>query len=318
MSSDSVFTGPCSKLKSKSTKQGLLAIALWSASVAITREVTEDLGPVFPAVFIYFLGFIIIYLIEYKTSNPFEVIKNFSFKYLFICGLLFSINMLVFYLAIGVALDYQALLGVGLTNYLWPTLTIVFSMFIFKNKASKFIWLGMLIASIGIFFVVTHQDVVSLSSFVSNINKNKEAYLLALLAAVTWALFSNYTKALKLEEQKERGKEKSAVPFFMFFSTLLFLIASPFFLPETYKVSIGKIFGIVFLAFSNSLGYIYWDKAMRHGNEVLVVSASYFIPLFSTLCICVCFQIVPGVKLWLGCVMIILGAYISNKSLMKL
>lgn len=53
-----------------------------------------------------------------------------------------------------------------------------------------------------------------------------------------------------------------------------------------------------FLGVATYLGYALWDTAMRQGNVVLVVTCFYL-------------AVVPGPKLWVGCVILIAGSMLS-------
>jgi drug/metabolite transporter (DMT)-like permease len=71
------------------------------------------------------------------------------------------------------------------------------------------------------------------------------------------------------------------------------------------------------LGLATALAYIFWDIAMRKGNLVLVAAFSYFIPLFSTLLSSLYLHVTPGLSLWLGCALIVLGSLISWKGVLN-
>jgi hypothetical protein len=50
------------------------------------------------------------------------------------------------------------------------------------------------------------------------------------------------------------------------------------------------------------------------GNALLVAAGSYFTPLFSTLVSCVYLGIQPGLRLWVGCLLIVVGSIASWRS----
>jgi drug/metabolite transporter (DMT)-like permease len=67
------------------------------------------------------------------------------------------------------------------------------------------------------------------------------------------------------------------------------------------------------LGLATALAYVFWDTAMRKGNLVLVAAFSYFIPLLSTLLSSLYLHVTPGLSLWLGCILIVLGSLMSWK-----
>jgi drug/metabolite transporter (DMT)-like permease len=68
------------------------------------------------------------------------------------------------------------------------------------------------------------------------------------------------------------------------------------------------------LGFATYFAYTLWDNAMRQGDVVLVASASYMTPLFSTLFSCLYLAVIPPAGLWVGCVVLVAGSLISRWS----
>ena len=65
------------------------------------------------------------------------------------------------------------------------------------------------------------------------------------------------------------------------------------------------------LALVTAVAYALWDVAMRRGNVRLVLAASYFTPLLSTLVSCLYLNLAPGPKLWMGCLVLVAGSLLS-------
>ena len=62
------------------------------------------------------------------------------------------------------------------------------------------------------------------------------------------------------------------------------------------------------------VAYSCWDLAMRRGDLVLVATASYFIPLLSTLVSCLYLGVAPGTRFWLGCLVLVAGSLLSRRA----
>jgi drug/metabolite transporter (DMT)-like permease len=283
------------------TLLGLAAILLWSTTVAFTRSATEELGSLTSGALIYLIGGYLGCL--YLALNGGLRLRLASVKrsYLFTCGFLFIIYIAAFYLALGSAMNRAQALEVGLINYLWPMLILLFSIPILNTRAT---WLALpaaLIATVGIFLATLQNQTVSWPNFIENVSQNQAPYLLALLAAVSWAFYSNLSR--KLAGSESGG----AVPFFML-ATGLVLGFFRLIHPEHSQFSIRAGAELLYLAIGPNLAYVFWDMAMRKGDVVLVASASYFTPLLSTLVSCLYLGLTPAWQLWLGCALIILGA----------
>ena len=113
---------------------------------------------------------------------------------MFGCGSLFVLYTALIYLAVGIAKDREQLLEIALLNYLWPALTILFSVILLKRPASLLLVPGTVLALIGVFLAMTQSAHLSWSSFIGHLQTNPAAYALALGAALAWALYSNLAR----------------------------------------------------------------------------------------------------------------------------
>lgn len=291
--------------KYRHTLCGLGAILIWSTSIALARSITEQIGSLTAAAAVHLVGgaFCLGHHF-FRGQNSLHQVRRLSPKYLFGCGTLFVLYMLALFLAIGSAADRRQVLEVGLINYLWPALTIIFSLFLLKFKANLLLAPGTLLALLGIFLVLRPDNPTSLTSIFTNIASNPLSYGLAMIAAVSWALYSNLTR-------RWAGPESSG-------GVVLFLPAAGIFL---FLLRLGSIEEslwnwravgeVIFMGLATALGYVLWDIAMRKGNLVFVAAFSYFTPFFSTLLSCIYLGITAGVALWLGCLLIVAGSFLS-------
>jgi drug/metabolite transporter (DMT)-like permease len=290
----------------RGTLAGLAAILLWSTTVALIRSLSERVGPITAGVAVYAIGgiFCMIQLLGSKTSH--HQIWNLPSRYLLGCGGLFVVYMLAIYLGIGLANDRHQVLQVGLLNYLWSALTILFSLFLLKNKWRFVLIPGTLLALTGIFLVLTEGSSISWFSFVGNVASNPVVYVLGLTAAVSWALYSNLTR---------RWGEKATTSGVILFipATAIVLLLVRLFIVEAGSWSLAAGLEASCLGLATALAYAFWDIAMRKGSLVLVAAFSYFIPLLSTLLSSLYLHVTPGLFLWLGSVLIVIGSLMSWK-----
>ena len=197
----------------------------------------------------------------------------------------------------------------GLLNYLWPALTLLFSLRLQGNTARIGLIPGTLLALFGIFLVLTQGAAVSWSSFATNVLSNPLAYGLALLAAVLWGLYSNLTR------RWGGADSRGAVLLFTLASGLafgLFRLLRP---EAGASISGGVAAEVAFLALATALAYVFWDMAMRAGDAVLVAACSYLTPFFSTVVSTLYLKVLPGLSLWLGCLLIMAGSFLSWRSI---
>jgi drug/metabolite transporter (DMT)-like permease len=293
----------------RSTLCGLLAILLWSTTVALGRSLTEQLGPLTTTAAVYLIGGLSSLARNWLTIGHLPSLRTFPLRYLLGCGSLFVLYMFTFFQAIGLAADRLQVLEIGMVNYLWPSLTILFSLLLLGKRARIWLLPGTLLALIGVVLVLSQGATITLSSFWYNLASNPLAYTLALVAALSWGLYSNLTR------RWSGDAEKGAVPLFML-ATGLLMLPLCLLADETSSWNPVSITELLFLSLATTLGYACWERAMRRGNIVLVAACSYFTPLLSTLTSSIYLQVTAGAELWLGCLAIIAGSLLSWSSIM--
>lgn len=287
---------------------GLMAILLWSMTVALARSISEQIGPIPAGASVYLVGgFFSVVFYSFKNDG-FRIIKKVNRIYLFGCGSLFVIYGTTLFLALGMADNRYQTLELGLINYLWPALTLLFSIFILSQKASLWLIFGTILAIAGVYFVTTNNLAFSVREFIYHVGSNPMAYSLALIAAVSWALYSNLTRLFA------GGMNGGLVPLFLLITGIVLSGVLFIYLEKivwSYKVAIE----IVVLGLATALAYIFWDAAMRKGEIILVVAFSYLAPFFSIVFASVYLNVLPNNTLWLGCLFIVIGSFISWRSI---
>jgi len=287
------------------TVLGILAILLWSSTIAVTRSVTEAVGPYTAGSAIFLLGGMLTLFLHYVQNREMPSPRCFSRYYLLGCGSLFVICMASIYIAIGEAVNRSQLLEIGLINYLWPVLTVAFSIPLLGNRAGVLLLPGLIMTVFGISLVTTQGQEFSIAGLWKNVSGNPVAYGLALVAALSWGLYSNLSRRWGAKDGQ------GAVTLFML-ATSAILVAFRFFAVEPAQWSIVTVWEVLFLAGASSVGYIFWDIGVRKGSFVAVSISSYLTPLLSTFIACLYLKIGAGRGLWFGCALIVVGAYLSK------
>lgn len=296
----------------KNTLFGVLAILFWGSTVAFSRSLTEQLGTITAGSLVFILSSFFSWLYTLLVSpGNFKKMFKLPPSYLWGCGLLFVIYMTTLYLAIGLSINRLQVVEISIINYLWPGLTLLFSVPILYKRARLSIILGILLCITGVYIAMNPYHNFSLLPLLQNIQENSLPYLFAFIAAVSWALYS--TLARKWAGDNEEG----AVPIFLFFTGITLFILRFFFQEETiwsFKVGIELLYMAIFPTF---LAYFFWDQAMRRGNIVLVATLSYFTPLLSVFISSLYLQITIDIRLWVASILVVIGAIISKYSILE-
>jgi drug/metabolite transporter (DMT)-like permease len=230
------------------------------------------------------------------------------------CGALFVVYEFCLYVAIGLASSRQQVLEVGIINYLWPGLTLAFSIPILKRRARPWLVPGMLMAFAGVFLAAAQRESFSWASLPAGGRGRLLPYLLAFVGAICWGLYSNFSRRWAANAQGV------GVPLFLLATGVVMALLRPVFhessdwaregLPLTVYVV------LVYIALvPGLLAYVFWDFAMRRGRMILVAAFSYLTPLFSTLVSCLYLQVWPARGLWIACGLLVGGAFICKLSI---
>ncbi|MGL9751400.1 MAG: aromatic amino acid DMT transporter YddG [Symbiopectobacterium sp.] len=277
----------------RATLAGLLAILLWSTSVGLLRSLTEALGPVGGAAMIYSTCTLCLVLF-----SRFPSLRGFSKGYLFGGGLLFVCYEIFLSLSIGFAANRVKAMEMGMINYLWPSLTLLFATFINQQKSSLGLWIGVAIALVAIVWMMKGESHWLPLVMWQNILTNPLAYA----AAISWSLYCNITKRLA------RGKSGNTL-FFFAVSVVLWIQYTASSRPPM-AFSLTTVLELLFMGASTAVAYSARNTGIQRGNMALLATASYFTPVFSTLLAAIWLHTVPDLAFWQGVAMITLGSLV--------
>lgn len=288
------------------TAAGFGAVLVWSASVALTRSLGESLGPLTAIAFVYGIAAVpaIVRLIWRGLPRPAP-----APRYLACCGALFVSYTLCLFLSIAQARDRLQAMEVGLLNYLWPVLTLLFCLPVLRRRPGPVIVPGTALALAGIYLVTTGQGGAGLASLAGNLASNPAAYGLGLGAAVTWGLYSALTRAWS-------GGRAGGVDFFIP-ATALVLLPLAFLSGEENRWTATAALEGIFYGGATFSSYRLWDLAMRRGSIVPVAAFSYLTPLFSSLVSALYLGVMPGTLFWAGCLLLVAGSSASWHSVSR-
>jgi len=262
---------------------GILAILFWGTTIAFSRSLTEQLGPLTAASWIYLLSGI--WSCIYMISKPGGIKKTFQLPI------------------------REQVIEVSIINYLWPGLTLVFSLPILHKKGKITLIPGVFLAFGGFYLATVDSGMFSWNVFKGNFQVNYLPYLLAFMAAISWGLYSVLTR------RWAGHVEGGAVPIFLLVTGLILTTVRFIFPEESYwtpRIVMELLYMSVFPTF---LAYTFWDRAMRKGNIILVASLSYFTPLLSIIISSLYLQVVIKPSLWIACGLVIAGAVICKFSI---
>jgi drug/metabolite transporter (DMT)-like permease len=155
---------------------------------------------------------------------------------------------------------------------------------------------------------MTQGESISWTSFTSNIAAHPVPYVFATTAAISWASYNNLTT-------RWAGglKEGGVILFLPAAAVVLGLTCLLFDEPRDWTRR--ALLEALYLGAVMYAGYAMWDNAMRRGNVTITTSVSYLTPLLSTIMSCLYLAVLPGAQLWVGCGLLIVGSFLSWRSI---
>lgn len=175
--------------RNAATLSGLAAVALWGTVVGLIRGVSENFGPIGGAALIYTVGSVLL-----LAMLGFPRLGAFPRRYLIVGSALFVSYEICLSLSLGFAADRAQAIELGIVNYLWPCLTVVFAMLINGQRASAWVVPGIALSLCGIAWVVGGSAGLSWERSIANVASNPVSYGLAFCGAIIWAVYCNVTK----------------------------------------------------------------------------------------------------------------------------
>jgi drug/metabolite transporter (DMT)-like permease len=208
--------------------------------------------------------------------------------------------MVAFSLAIGLAHSRQQTLELGLINYLWPSLTLLFAVPLLKLKVRWWMWPGAALAFAGVLWAISGGHGLDIQQLIRNVRGNPVAYTLAFGAAVAWALYSNLVRLW--------SKGKGVLPLFLLATGAV--LWALYFMYSSTRISLTwpAITELLAMGAITAISYQCWDIAMKKGNATLVAALSYFTPLSAIFIAGLWLHTLPGASFWPGVGMVVAGS----------
>src|SRR4030042_3507209 len=275
---------PNTRTVNLATLAGIFAILLWSTNIAFSKSVMNAIGNYYAMFMIYFFGgvFMFLVLLARFRKGYFTKLKALGLRYWAGTGIFLFLNNTLLFLAVGLASNEKELLIITILNYLWPILIHVLKIPVFHIRVRFLPFIISIILGISGVVLAFSQEYTlrGLIELAKSLDDNFLAYLLALMTAISWALYSNLTKKYATDD------DFAAVPLIFMLSGLPFLyllISQGNFEFKSLESLYSNPELIYTIIFPTALGYIFWNIAMKKGNKDLVVSISFIIPFLAVL-----------------------------------
>ena len=282
------------------TMLGMSAVVVWALMAGLLRLVSVGFGATLGAALIYTVASVAL-----LVARP-PKIRTIPRRYLIVGGLLFVSYESIFALAVSMTTSSMQAVEVSLVNYLWPTLTVLFcAVASGKVGALRRVLPGAVIATIGVVVAVGGNAGFEPAQLAAHLGENPLPYLLALIGAIIWALYSTVTPSMS------QGADATSLFFPGVALTLwiVFVVSGPY-LPAALPPasSIGALAGAALCVAS---GYTLWGQGLIKGDVRKMAAFSYAAPILSTAASSLLLSVALAPIFWAGTACVFLGSLLN-------
>lgn len=281
--------------RKRATLIGLVAILLWSTMVGLIRSVSEGLGPVGGAAMIYTVSGLLC-----LATVGFPDIKRFSKGYLTAGSVLFVSYEMCLALSLGFAATRSQAIEVGMVNYLWPSLTIVFAILFNGQKSTLWVIPGLAISLLGVGWVLGGENGLHVHDIMLNIVSSPLSYGLAFTGAFIWAAYCTVTS------RYARGQ--NGITLFVLLTALSLWVKYAVSDQPEMVFSVPVVVKLLMCGVALGFGYAAWNIGILHGNVTVLAAVSYFTPVLSAALAAIMLSSPLSFSFWQGALMVYAGS----------
>jgi drug/metabolite transporter (DMT)-like permease len=265
---------------------GLAAIIVWSTSPTVVLWIGRQVGVwQYLAIgnFIGFCGQVILYRLMGRHPSALFIMP----KRLWLLTVLgFVVYSLVYTGGLLTATSNAQAVGVSLMNYLWPVLTVVFSVFLVPgSRMNVRLGIAMAIGFIGLAVANWHDIIIA--------GKSSSAlpYLLGAMAGISWALYSAF-----ISRWRDWANRYATAPVGFLLVSLTGFIGC-LLTGQWQPVSTQTWLAFLYLGLAiNATGYILWELALHRAPATKLGIMGTAQPVLSTLCMLALFAFTGKTK----------------------
>ena len=264
--------------------------------MALSRNVSEQLGPIGGAASMYTVSSIFLILVMGLPD-----IRKFSKTYLIAGGAMFVCYEIFLSLALGMANDRHQAVEMAVINYLWPAMTVLVAVMMSKKKTNIFVYPSIFVAFFGVAWSISGEQGLSVTQISANIATNPATYSMAFFGAIIWAVYCNFTQKV--------AKGQNAIVLFFIATAVTLWIQYALSSETGMTFTVGASVDLLLAGLVMGSGYALWNVAILGGNMVLLATLSYFTPIFSTFLSSLILGISLTGTFWQGVVMVTFGSF---------
>lgn len=203
----------------------------------------------------------------------FPDIRRFSPRYLIAGSVLFVSYEICLALSLGYAATRSQAIEVGMVNYLWPSLTIVFAILFNGQRPTLWVIPGLAVSLLGVCWVLGGEQGLHLDDIMRNVISSPLSYALAFAGAFIWAAYCTVTSKF--------ANGQNGITLFVLLTALSLWVKYAFSEQPQMVFTLPVVVKLIMCSVALGFGYAAWNIGILHGNVTVLAAVSYFTPVLS-------------------------------------
>lgn len=279
----------------------LVTILIWGTTFISTKVLLQNLWPIEILFLRFMIGFIVLFLLDPRPINSHSFRKQATFAAAGLCG------VTLYYLLENIALTYTTASNVGVIISVAPFFTAWMAQVFNQQKAamSRYFILGFILALVGIGMINWGG---------SQLKLNPVGDLLALGAAIVWAVYSNLSKKVNEMGYSTIQSTRRAFGYgLIFMLPALKGMGFRFRWAQWIQPTVGL--NLLFLGLgASALCFVTWNKAVAKLGAVKTSIYIYLVPIITIMTSTLILKETITSCLVIGTVLTLMGLLISNRN----
>lgn len=278
----------------------IITILIWGTTFISTKILLNDFKPIEILFFRFLIGLVILYIVCPKKLKSKNKKEELIFALAGLCG------VCLYYLLENIALTYTTATNVGIIISIAPFFTGIASHLILKSETlNRNFYIGFLTALIGIVFISFNGNL--------NFNLNPIGDILALLAAIVWALYSILTRIISSFNYSTLLTTRRIFTYgILFMLPIVWIYGIDIQIEQFANMSI--LGNILFLGIgASALCFVSWNSAVRILGAVKTSTYIYLVPVITITTSVIFLNESITWMIVLGTILTLSGLFLSEK-----
>jgi drug/metabolite transporter (DMT)-like permease len=187
---------------------------------------------------------------------------------------------------------------------LYPVVTIIFSVILLKEKASKRSWVGIVLALIAIILLAYQPPK----------NSSDHGHLWLILAAIVFIMWGLQAFIMKFasSEISQKSMKAESVTFYLMASSIVLVPVAMMMTDFSQSINWGfnGLYSALIIQALNAIGFLFFAYAIKYGKAIIVVPMMSLAPVGTVIISLIIYSVIPHPIIITGMVMAFVSVYL--------